>query len=443
MNHIRLSIFTVAALAVTAAGCDPHGKQSGVPDRSDGSGVADLSNNMIAMSAVHGISSEQSKSAPAACLDILLKTPADISYSESSSDKSSAFRDFYCSMSEAQLSSEFSRQVGNAASSGQSGTLGAELPIKGIPVKFSGAFNSNRGANYTEAMSQKDARSYRSQFCGDHAGSSSESVNAVAFQQIVSGVTLEKYNECVRVKQNGFFCAVEESSEGISAVIRWEPNETVRHFLPKVKLDWQTTDNLKLSSAKLPETVGIGTGVAVAFSREDAVKDSVLQVVAHDAGKVVNFACSRVVAKASKPLQLVYSQHTACGVMRKGHEIFVSETLEDDLTRPKSRIEGKDLLVPVSNCQVPDVKQACEAAGFQLKSWDWGIPCGLPLRPDVMVKCERAVADGYEKKLVKHYEPEERDVIKACLMDAGVPGVNPISEEEAARINDAANFGAG
>jgi hypothetical protein len=53
--------------------------------------------------------------------------------------------------------------------------------------------------------------------------------------------------------------------------------------------------------------------------------------------------------------------------MRKGHEIFVSETLEDDLTRPKSRIEGKDLLLPVSNCQVPDVKQAArinDAANF-------------------------------------------------------------------------------
>lgn len=103
------------------------------------------------------------------------------------------------------------------------------------------------------------------------------------------------------------------------------------------------------------------------FWREDAAKDSVLEVVGHDAGKVVNFACSRVVAKASRPLQLVYSQHTACGVMVKGHEIFVSETLEDDLTRPKSRIEGKDLLLPVSNCQVPDVKQAArinDAANF-------------------------------------------------------------------------------
>ena len=160
----------------------------------------------------------------------------------------------------------------------------------GVPLENGLNMKNAHGASYTTAMAAADASYIKKNYCNDLSTESFKSRAGESFKSIVSGVTLDKYNACVRAKSYGLYCDASANGDAVTATVRWEPSELVRDVLPRVALDWAGMSNLKTVNT-LPEKLGIGSGYVVTFAREDVNAGSVFALTASDHGKSVNFAC--------------------------------------------------------------------------------------------------------------------------------------------------------
>ena len=418
----------------------PHNIENEVPD---------LSGNQMALGAIQGISVEQSVGIANKCADIVLNAPMDRSFFEYSEDKQDSFHSFYCELTDEQLSKTFYEQVKSTKTDGTN--VGDDMDVRGVikavPAAVTNKFNYSQNSvkDYSTAMAKQDASLYHKTLCTTSDKDGASKRNIKAFTEVLSPEVAKVYGSCVATEQKGFSCNSRTTKDGISLELVWAPSETARQYLPKVKLDFKTMDNLELRSSELPKVLGVGTGEIVTFAVKDATKVSTVQVVAQDRGKAVTFACTNIIEPAAKPVKLVWAQHPACGeqIEKRRMELSTTETV-DDTTKPIVIAHVEMINYGVSCGHAKDDSAAkCAEKGWVFKGEtetksDCQIKEGIRTRKDrslnVAVTCERIARVGFQQK-PKEIEAS-RLVTPACLMDESIPGVKAISPDVARDINN-------
>ena len=285
--------WVLLGVVLIASGCDDGrsgktGKQITGGYFSDG--VRDLTHDEMAHKAVAAQTEMETGRAPGACTSILLAEGKDLFVARQVSHQSDEMHDLICSMDEQAMTHLLAESHGQkGAKSNGAGLLVDALTQYG-PIKADLKYNSSANSEYSDQFAQRDAGIIRKHYCQDRAADSFKSDAISSFKSIMSPVTMDKFNACVRAKSYGFYCDASPTADAATVTIRWEPTELVRSFLPVVALDWSGLANLDAEHA-LPQALGVGSGYAVNFKRREPKNASIIGATAHDRGNNFNFAC--------------------------------------------------------------------------------------------------------------------------------------------------------
>lgn len=302
---------------LSLSGCDSGARPKSVPSApaaSELDSVRDLTQDEYARKVIAAQTEMESGRAPGACTDLLLADGKDLFVATSSSQESEKLREIICSMDDIQLTHFLIESHGQKHGQSYGGGLLVDTITKYGPIKGDLKFNSAKNDEYSEEFAKYDANIVRKFYCHDRSSESYKAGAASSFQQVMSSVTLEKYNTCVRAKSYGLHCDITPTKLAVSVNLRWEPTELVRDLLPVVALDWSGMANLQ-AEGPLPITLGIGSGIAMSFKRVDPEELSVVAATGSDRGKNFNFACRVQVSKFDADAKTPrFGRFAECGV---------------------------------------------------------------------------------------------------------------------------------
>ena len=261
-------------------------------------GVNDLTVDSRAAAAVAAQTETENGRAPGACVEILFNQPHDVFVNVTSESDLNKMQAAICSIDEEQMThllKESHRRKGTRTN--EFGIVFDVLTDVGKNI-LDLNYNHTDTQTYDDNLAIFDAKQIRRVFCNNQSAESFSSRAVESFKSVASEVTLDKYNACVRARSYGLRCDATSKHDLVSAIIRWEPTELVRSYLPRVALDWSGLVNLSARDS-LPKVLGLGTGVSVALVKSNKNSDSVLGVTASDASGQFSFACNMVVSANS------------------------------------------------------------------------------------------------------------------------------------------------
>jgi hypothetical protein len=277
-------------------------------------GVNDLSSDPRAAAAVAAQTETENGRAPGACVEILFNQPQDVFVNVSSESELHKMQAVICSLDEAHMThmlKESHRRKGTRTDG--FGLLFDVLTEVGRN-KLDLNYNHTDAQSYDDQLAVFDARQIRHAFCNNQSAESFSTRAVESFKSVASEVTLDKYNACVRARSYGLRCDAVAKNDLVSALIRWEPTELVRSYLPRVALDWSGLVNLSAKDS-LPKVIGIGSGISISLVKNNKNTESVLGVTASDASGQFSFACNMVVPLRSSDSSLrVLKRDPSCGV---------------------------------------------------------------------------------------------------------------------------------
>ncbi len=281
------------AMWIPISGCDttPATRSHSLYASDDPRLVRDLSDDEYARKVVAAQTEIESGRAPGACTQLLLAEGKDLYVSESVSSEDSKLLDAVCSLDDMQIAHFLQESHNSKNSSNQGLSLLADTLSKNGKIKGDLRYNSSKANEYSSDFAKSDALLVRRIYCADRAAESYRASASESFKSIMSPITLEKYNACVRAKSYGLYCDAAVDKDLVMLTVRWEPNELVRDILPIVALDWAAASSF-VSDNPLPRTVGIGSGYAVSFKPKDVkAPATVIGLTGHDRGRNFNFSC--------------------------------------------------------------------------------------------------------------------------------------------------------
>lgn len=263
-----------------------------------------------------GLSAAESQSAYGHCRDVLAQGIYN-RYQESVSDTvKHALKERFCAMAEDEFAEKvevfFNEQRAGSHAGSHADSFGfTYMEYIGLDLATSGTSSDSSSQAVTRAQALDTARKWKTSNCGASSlTQSSDFEHTVLSERIDEGV-LGAWRGCVTKASNGFFCESSETEDTVSVHLRWDPNAVQATLLPKLALKQQTAHNLELTSAKVPTTLGTGSGISVTYRRLDPSKPSVFEAQGGDPDGQVDFNCS---IQVSKVVRGHVKEDPACGV---------------------------------------------------------------------------------------------------------------------------------
>ena len=286
-------------------------------------GTPNLSREQLLLFAAQSVSGEASSEANAACSQILTNGIFNTNSVDKTDLAQAQDRRQMCSQSEQWLQdyiySAMSDESDRSSASGSGTKFGFDLIEKSLPASRSVSAdldhtNQNSSADrkkYTKEDAKHHAENFRAMYCSaSDTSTASENTYAMKNRVVDQGI-VKAWEACITKSQGGFFCHAEDTETHVLMQIKWVPTALAAPVLPRVRLTWQTLENLEVPGVALPATLGAGSGLSVALRRNNPDQPSALQVNASDGGNNVNFSCSRSVKPFRKGSVRL---HTRCGV---------------------------------------------------------------------------------------------------------------------------------
>jgi len=316
-------------------------------------GVNDLSADARASAAVAAQTETENGRAPGACVEILFNQPQDVFVNVSSESELHKMQALICSLDESQMTHMLKESHKRKGSRTNEFGLIFDVLTEVGKNKLDLNYNHTDTQSYDDHLAVFDAREIRRAFCDNKSAESFRSRVVESFKSVASEITLDKYNACVRSRSYGLRCDAIAKNDLVSAVVRWEPTELVRSYLPRVALDWSGLVNLSAKDP-LPKVLGIGSGISVSLVKNNKNTESVLGVTASDASGQFSFACNMAVPVSEtnvKPYLL--KRDPSCGV-----ELFREQAA------PECGVESYQLV-------------RSEACGVELHKEQRSLACGI------------------------------------------------------------------
>lgn len=280
---------------------------------SDLGSVRDLSNDDFARKAIAAQSEIEAGRAPGACTALLLSEGKDLYVNESVMTDDSKLMDAVCSLDDMQIAHFLKESHNQKQSDSHSVSLLVDAVIKKDSMKGDLRYNDTSSNEYSDDFARSDASVVRRVFCSNRSAESFKASASESFKSIVSPITLEKFNACVRAKSYGLYCDAALSGDEILVTVRWEPTDLVRDVLPVVALDWGAASGFQ-AKGELPKVLGIGSGYSVGFKRDNESSGKVIGVTGHDRGHNFNFSCRVDLDKKLTTATWRKTRRAECGI---------------------------------------------------------------------------------------------------------------------------------
>ncbi len=249
-----------------------------------------------------GLSTTQSQSAYGHCRDVLAQGIYDRYHETVSDTVKHALKERFCTMAE----DEFAEKVETYYKEDRSGSHSSShddsfgftyMEYIGLEIATAGSGSDSSSQGVTRAQALDTARKWKTSNCGDSSLSQSSDFEHTVLSEQVDANVIDAWRSCVTKASNGFFCESSETEDTVSIHLRWDPNAVQATLLPKLNIREQTAHNLKLTSSRVPPSLGTGSGVSVTYQRLDPDKPSVFEAQGSDRFHQVDFNCSIQVSK--------------------------------------------------------------------------------------------------------------------------------------------------
>jgi len=275
--------------------------------------VRDLTNDDYARKVIAAQTEIEAGRAPGLCTALLLSEGKDLYINESVLSEDSKVRDAVCSLDDIQIAHFLKESHNQKQSNSHNFSMLVDSITQNGMIKGDLRYNDTKANEYSDEFAKSDASVVRKIFCANHSAESFKTTASESFKSIVSPITLEKFNACVRAKSYGLYCDATGSKDSVLMTVRWEPTDLVRDILPVVALDWGAAAGFE-SDSELPKTLGIGSGHSVSFKRESESTSKVIGVTGQDRGRTFNFSCRVDLEEKKAANPWLKTRRPECGV---------------------------------------------------------------------------------------------------------------------------------
>ncbi len=306
-------VYVVISLSLIGCDSSPASRSKRLVTNDEFAQVRDLTHDDFARKAIAAQTEIESGRAPGACTALLLSEGKDVYVQESVTADDSHVLDAVCSLDDMQMANLLKESRHSNRTSNHNMSLLADTLTQHGKIKGDLRYNDSNVNEYSDDFAKQDALIIRKVYCAERSAESFKATASESFKSIVSPLTLEKFNACVRAKSYGLYCDASVSGDKVIMTVKWEPIDLVRDILPAVALDWGAASNFQ-ATAELPKVLGIGSGYTVSFTKHDSRSGNVVGVSAHDRGRNFNFSCRLDLEKRKPFTPWVKTRRPECGV---------------------------------------------------------------------------------------------------------------------------------